>query len=161
MATLVIDRWILLLTLLAPCFVGAQPPQTEATEATAEGAPHCQEEVFSLGVPTLGVCYGMQLMAKVLGSDVRPARHREYGHAVIKCRNASALFKGVGDELKVWASHGDRIETLPDGFHLTASSDSAPVAANYSHPFPESQDLEAQEFVLSTYGVSVIGCRQP
>ena len=94
-----------------------------------EGSPHCDPAIFQVGVPTLGVCYGMQLMAKTLGSDVQPAGHREYGHAVIACRNGSPLFEGVGPELKVWASHGDRIETLPTGFHLTASSDAAPVAA--------------------------------
>jgi GMP synthase (glutamine-hydrolysing) len=94
-----------------------------------EGSPHCDAAVFQLGVPTLGVCYGMQLMAKTLGSQVEPAGHREYGHALIACRNGSRLFAGVGPELKVWASHGDRIETLPPGFHVTASSDAAPVAA--------------------------------
>ncbi len=94
-----------------------------------QGSPHCDPAIFQVGVPTLGVCYGMQLMAKTLGSDVQPAGHREYGHAVIACRNGSPLFEGVGPKLKVWASHGDRIETLPTGFHLTASSDAAPVAA--------------------------------
>jgi GMP synthase (glutamine-hydrolysing) len=92
-------------------------------------APRCEDSVFRLGVPTLGVCYGMQLMAKTLGSDVRSARHREYGQAIITCVNGSVLFRDVGKRLKVWASHGDRIETLPDGFHVTASTEAAPIAA--------------------------------
>ena len=94
-----------------------------------QDSPQCDPEIFEVGVPTLGVCYGMQLMAKTLGSAVEPAGHREYGHAVIACRSGSRLLEGVGPELKVWASHGDRIETLPSGFHLTASSAAAPVAA--------------------------------
>jgi GMP synthase (glutamine-hydrolysing) len=93
------------------------------------GAPHCDERLFRLGVPALGVCYGMQLMAKTLGSDVRSAGHREYGHAVVTCTNGSLLFRGVGPELEVWASHGDRIESVPPGFHVTASTSDAPIAA--------------------------------
>jgi GMP synthase (glutamine-hydrolysing) len=95
----------------------------------AEGSPHPEESVFRLGVPTLGVCYGMQLMAKALGGDVRSAGHREYGHAVVTCVNGSPLFRGVGPELRVWASHGDRIEKAPEGFHVTASTADAPIAA--------------------------------
>jgi len=132
-----------------------------------EGAPHCEEEVFRLGVPTLGVCYGMQLMAKALGSDVRPAQHREYGHAVIACRNGSALFKGVGAELEVWASHGDRIETLPEGFHVTASSDAAPVAAfentdrgQYGVQFhPEVAHTEHGTEILRNFAFEICGLR--
>jgi GMP synthase (glutamine-hydrolysing) len=93
------------------------------------GAPHCDERLFRLGVPTLGVCYGMQLMAKTLGSDVRSAGHREYGHALVTCTNGSVLFRGVGPELEVWASHGDRVESVPPGFHVTASTSDAPIAA--------------------------------
>ena len=130
-----------------------------------EGAPHCEEGVFRLGIPTLGVCYGMQLMAKVLGSDVRPAQHREYGHAVIACRNGSALFKGVGAELEVWASHGDRIETLPEGFHVTASSDAAPVAAfenadvgHYGVQFhPEVAHTEHGTEILRNFAFEICG----
>ncbi len=133
----------------------------------AEGAPYCEDEVFRLGIPTLGVCYGMQLMAKVLGSDVRPAQHREYGHAVIACRNGSVLFKGVGSELKVWASHGDRIETLPKGFHLTASSDAAPVAAfentdvgHYGVQFhPEVAHTEHGTEILRNFAFEICGLR--
>jgi len=60
----------------------------------------------------------MQLMAKTLGSEVRSAGHREYGKALVHCVNGSLLFRGVGRDLKVWASHGDRIESATAGFHV-------------------------------------------
>jgi len=131
----------------------------------AEGAPRCADDVFRLTVPTLGVCYGMQLMAKALGSDVRPADHREYGHAMIACQNGSLLFKGVGPELRVWASHGDRIETLPEGFHLTASSDAAPVEAfeNTAHRqygvqfHPEVAHTEHGTEILRNFAYEICG----
>ncbi|GMR23451.1 MAG: glutamine-hydrolyzing GMP synthase [Acidobacteriota bacterium] len=131
----------------------------------ADGAPHCDNAVFDLPVPTLGVCYGMQLMAKALGSDVRPAEHREYGHAVIACTNGSLLFKDVNRELRVWASHGDRIESLPEGFHLTASSDAAPVAAfedsrrgRYGVQFhPEVAHTEQGTQILKNFAYEICG----
>ncbi len=133
----------------------------------ADGAPHCEDAVFDLPVPTLGVCYGMQLMAKALGSDVRPADHREYGHAVIACSNGSLLFKDVNRELRVWASHGDRIESLPEGFHLTASSDAAPVAAfedsrrgHYGVQFhPEVAHTEQGTQILKNFAYEICGVR--
>ena len=133
----------------------------------ADGAPQCDDAVFHLPVPTLGVCYGMQLMAKALGSDVRPAKHREYGHAVIACGNGSLLFKDVNRELRVWASHGDRIESLPEGFHLTASSDAAPVAAfedsrrgYYGVQFhPEVAHTEQGTQILKNFAYEICGVR--
>ncbi len=133
----------------------------------ADGAPHCNDEVFQLSVPTLGVCYGMQLMAKVLGSEVRPAEHREYGHAVIESVNGSRLFKDIPRELRVWASHGDRIETLPEHFHLTARSDAAPVAAfederhgHYGVQFhPEVAHTEHGTQILKNFAYEICGVR--
>ena len=133
----------------------------------AEGAPRCHDAVFDLPVPTLGVCYGMQLMAKALGSDVQPAEHREYGHAVIARRNGSLLFKDTSEKLRVWASHGDRIESLPDGFHLTASSDAAPVAAfedsgrgHYGVQFhPEVAHTEEGTQILKNFAFEICGVR--
>ena len=133
----------------------------------ADGAPHCDDAVFDLPVPTLGVCYGMQLMAKALGGDVRPADHREYGHAVVACKNGSLLFKDVNRELRVWASHGDRIESLPEGFHLTASSDAAPVAAfedsrrgRYGVQFhPEVAHTEQGTQILKNFAYEICGVR--
>ncbi len=131
----------------------------------AEGAPQCDDAVFELPVPTLGVCYGMQLMAKALGSDVREADRREYGHAVITCKNGSLLFKDVKRELRVWASHGDRIESVPEGFHVTASSDAAPVAAfedsrrgRYGVQFhPEVAHTEQGTQILKNFAYEICG----
>jgi GMP synthase (glutamine-hydrolysing) len=133
----------------------------------AEGAPRCDEAVFELPVPTLGVCYGMQLMAKALGGDVRPAEHREYGHAVVARKNGSLLFKDVNETLRVWASHGDRIERLPAGFHSTASSDAAPIAAfedggrgRYGVQFhPEVAHTEQGTQILKNFAFDICGVR--
>jgi len=132
-----------------------------------EDAPHCDEDVFRLAVPTLGVCYGMQLMAKALGSDVRPADRREYGHASVTLENQSTLFEGVGPKLRVWASHGDRIEAPPEGFRLTASSDAAPVAAfedrssgNYGVQFhPEVAHTQSGTEILKNFAFGICGVK--
>ena len=93
------------------------------------GAPRCDDAVFEMGVPVLGICYGMQLMAHDLGSRVSPAGHREYGYATLHFNGAGQLFEGIGSPLRVWASHGDSIESPPPGFRVTAHTESAPVAA--------------------------------
>jgi GMP synthase (glutamine-hydrolysing) len=93
------------------------------------GAPRCDDAVFEMGVPVLGICYGMQLMAHDLGSRVSQAGHREYGFATLHFNGAGQLFEGIGSPLRVWASHGDSIESAPPGFRVTAHTESAPVAA--------------------------------
>jgi GMP synthase (glutamine-hydrolysing) len=95
-----------------------------------EGAPHPDPGVYELGVPVLGVCYGMQVMARALGGDVEGAAGREFGPAVVRVDDeASLLFRGLEREHRVWASHGDNVRRLPSGFRAVASSDNAPVAA--------------------------------
>jgi GMP synthase (glutamine-hydrolysing) len=98
------------------------------------GAPTVHKELFELGLPTLGICYGIQLMAKVLGGNVLPADKREYGRAHVRINEKgtrSPLFHGfaAGEELSVWMSHGDRVESLPPGFTLIGESDNAPNCA--------------------------------
>ena len=94
------------------------------------GAPKCDPGVMSLGMPVLGICYGMQLMTDTLGGRVAPAAHREFGHAMVHVTDTEArLFKGLPDELRVWASHGDFVEAAPAGFQIVATSANAPVAA--------------------------------
>ncbi len=94
------------------------------------GAPKSDPGVMSLGMPVLGICYGMQLMTDTLGGRVAPAAHREFGHAMVHVTDAEArLFKGLPDELRVWASHGDYVEIPPAGFETVATSANAPVAA--------------------------------
>ena len=95
----------------------------------ADGAPHCDPGVFELGVPVLGICYGTQLMAHLLGGKVAPAEAREYGHAVVGIERDSELFLGLGNEMQVWMSHGDQVAVLPDGFVGLAGTDTCPMAA--------------------------------
>jgi GMP synthase (glutamine-hydrolysing) len=97
----------------------------------APGSPRCDPEVFALGVPVLGICYGLQLMAKMLGGRVDKSAHREYGPAdveVVRSIGPFASFK-KGEQLKVWMSHGDRVEELPPGFFPIGRTPSAPFAA--------------------------------
>ena len=94
-----------------------------------EGAPLAQPWIFDAGVPVLGICYGMQLVAHQLGGTVARAAQREYGFAVIHRNDPSVLFEGLDDESPVWMSHGDRIDALPPGFRAVAYSENSPIAA--------------------------------
>ncbi|UOE94467.1 glutamine-hydrolyzing GMP synthase [Alkalihalobacillus sp. LMS39] len=97
--------------------------------AYVEGAPKCDEEIYELGIPILGICYGMQLMTQHFGGKVEAAEHREYGKANIKIENQSKLYKGLPIEQPVWMSHGDLIVAPPEGFVVDAFNPSCPVAA--------------------------------
>ncbi|MBX3161670.1 MAG: glutamine-hydrolyzing GMP synthase [Deltaproteobacteria bacterium] len=90
-----------------------------------EGAPSIHAGLFDLGIPILGICYGAQLVARLLGGDVRPAERREYGRASVRVKVQDGVFRTVapGEELTVWASHGDHVDGLPPGFVHTAESD--------------------------------------
>ncbi len=97
----------------------------------APGSPRCDPYVFEAGVPVLGICYGLQLLAKHLGGKVDRSAHREYGSAeveVLAARGPLAEFHR-GDRVKVWMSHGDRVEALPPGFEAIGRSGSSPFAA--------------------------------
>jgi GMP synthase (glutamine-hydrolysing) len=93
-----------------------------------EQAPIPSREIFDLGIPVLGICYGMQLTAFFLDGKVVAANQREYGRATIRIEDAS-LFHGLDTEQSVWMSHGDHIDAPPPGFRVIASSDNCPVAA--------------------------------
>ena len=94
-----------------------------------KGAPHADKKVFDLGVPVLGICYGLQFMVYALGGKVTPATKREYGHAKVELQVAdSQLFHGLPKLLAVWMSHGDSAEELPAGFRLTAKTPHAVAA---------------------------------
>ncbi|MDD2534567.1 MAG: glutamine-hydrolyzing GMP synthase [Eubacteriales bacterium] len=96
----------------------------------ADNAPRCNPEVFDLGVPVLGICYGAQLMAHMLGGVVATPDHREYGKRdLILTESDSLLFKGVPSETSCWMSHTDHIETMPTGFARSAETETCPVAA--------------------------------
>lgn len=103
---------------------------------TEPGAPVIDPALFDLGVPVLGICYGMQLMAHLLGGDVGAAKKREYGYARLSCDTSSKLFKGLDEGQDVWMSHGDRIDKAPPGFDVIASTESSPVAAIASREKP-------------------------
>lgn len=95
-----------------------------------EGAPMAPSYVFESGLPILGICYGMQLLAHQLGGRVAPSDRREYGHAIVHQGDPpSPLFDGLPASMPVWMSHGDRIVELPPGFRSIAYSDNSPVAA--------------------------------
>jgi GMP synthase (glutamine-hydrolysing) len=103
----------------------------------ANAAPKAPQAVFELGVPVLGICYGMQTMAQQLGGRVQPSTHREFGYAQVTTAVPNRLLEGLRDHtdaqgralLDVWMSHGDRVEELPPGFVATAFSANAPLAA--------------------------------
>jgi GMP synthase (glutamine-hydrolysing) len=92
-------------------------------------APSSDPALFSLGVPILGICYGMQLMGHLLGGKVKPSGSREFGHALLELKDGSRLLSGLSSPLRIWMSHGDSIEKLPPGFILTGSTANTPVAA--------------------------------
>jgi GMP synthase (glutamine-hydrolysing) len=102
-------------------------------EETTDKAP---ASVFELGVPVLGICYGMQTMANQLGGQVESGHQREFGYAEVRAHGHTALLKDIADftteqghgMLKVWMSHGDKVTTLPPGFKLMASTPSCPIA---------------------------------
>jgi GMP synthase (glutamine-hydrolysing) len=93
-----------------------------------KGAPVTEKAIFDLGLPILGICYGLQYMVHALGGKVRPAEKREYGHAQVDLQQKSCLFEGLPNVLSVWMSHGDEADELPAGFVLTAKSPNAVAA---------------------------------
>ncbi len=136
---------------------------------TQVDTPRAPQEVFSLGVPVLGICYGQQTMVAQLGGTVASGHHREFGRADVKVVRASPLVGGVaavGETLPVWMSHGDRVTHLPDGFEVFAQSDGAPCAA-IQHPerrlfglqfHPEVTHTPAGAQILRNFVQGVAGC---
>jgi GMP synthase (glutamine-hydrolysing) len=130
------------------------------------GAPRCDRAVFELGVPVLGICYGMQLMTDALGGEVAPAPHREFGLATVSIAHAQPLFTSLPTELRVWASHGDFVARAPHGFAVTATSANAPVAAMadddrrfYALLFhPEVAHTDRGTAILRNFAFDVCGC---
>jgi len=132
--------------------------------------PRAPQAVFELGVPVLGICYGMQTMAAQLGGRVEASSHREFGYAEIEPVD-SRLLHGLSDEashamLQVWMSHGDRVEELPPGFTATASSANSPLAAmeNAEHRFfgvqfhPEVTHTPQGLAILRRFAHDICGC---
>jgi GMP synthase (glutamine-hydrolysing) len=94
-----------------------------------KGAPHLDPEIFSLGVPVLGICYGLMLMAHHLGGQVVFTGRREYGAGTLHIANGSQLLDGLGPQIDVWNSHGDEVTALPKGFRAAGRTESSNFAA--------------------------------
>ncbi|ALC16410.1 GMP synthase [glutamine-hydrolyzing] [Desulfuromonas soudanensis] len=134
-----------------------------------EGAPAVAEALFELGVPVLGICYGMQLMSRHFGGTVVPAGKREFGHAELLAQGEPGpLFDGFFQNGKspVWMSHGDHVSLVPEGFEVVAGTDNAPVCAIqnqarrlYAVQFhPEVNHTPRGELLLDTFVRKICGC---
>ncbi|QSV45516.1 glutamine-hydrolyzing GMP synthase [Geobacter benzoatilyticus] len=134
-----------------------------------EGAPAVEEALFELGVPVLGICYGMQLMSRHFGGEVVPAGKREFGHADLLSEGAPGhLFDGffVDGKSPVWMSHGDHVSRVPAGFDVVAKTDNAPVCAIqdvernlYGVQFhPEVNHTPRGEVLIDTFVRKICGC---
>ncbi len=129
-------------------------------------APRCDTALFELGVPVLGICYGMQLMTDALGGQVGAAANREFGHASVDVDAGCALFAGLPGTIRVWASHGDFVAAPPPGFVVAATSANAPVASMidatrrfYGLLFhPEVDHTERGADILRNFAYGVCGC---
>ncbi|MFI8610913.1 glutamine-hydrolyzing GMP synthase [Pseudomonas sp. AOB-7] len=139
-----------------------------------EGSPRAPQAVFDLGVPLLGICYGMQTMAEQLGGKVEGSDLREFGYARVDVVGKSQLLEGIEDHvdadgvlgLDVWMSHGDKVTRMPEGFHILASTPSCPIAAMsddarhyYGVQFhPEVTHTKQGGRILSRFVLEISGC---
>lgn len=132
----------------------------------SENAPMPDTEVLNLGVPVLGICYGLQLMGILLGGAVAKSPQREYGRGTLRCTGKSPLLKGIPHEFKVWNSHGDKLTSLPEGFEAIATTENSPYAAvqDSSRKFfglqfhPEVFHSEFGTDIIRNYLFEVCGC---
>jgi GMP synthase (glutamine-hydrolysing) len=131
------------------------------------GAPVCDPQVLRLGLPVLGICYGMQWMAQKLGGTVEAAERREYGPAQLTIENGSKLFSGFPRQLKVWNSHGDHVVGLPAGFHITARTNNAVAAVEDQEKrlfgvefHPEVQHTDRGAEILRNFVFTICGARR-
>ncbi|MFC1737829.1 glutamine-hydrolyzing GMP synthase [Planctomycetota bacterium] len=131
-----------------------------------KNAPDCDKKIFELGVPILGICYGMQLACKLLGAKVVQAEKREYGRRTLTINDKSDLFLNLPDTTTVWASHGDQIAELSNDFAGLAATDSCPFAAVRSERFqffgvqfhPEVSHTPKGSQILENFLYGICGC---
>jgi GMP synthase (glutamine-hydrolysing) len=129
-------------------------------------APRCDPGIFDLGVPVLGICYGMQLACQMLGGDVKPGRSREFGRAACRIHEATGLFESVAAETTVWMSHGDQVDAVGGDFLALAATDTCPIAAvrHFNRPVyglqfhPEVSHTPEGIKLLRNFLFNVCGC---
>lgn len=132
-----------------------------------EDAFRADERIFDMGIPILGICYGMQLMTTHFGGKVERAKDREYGKADIHVENPSRLFASLPTDQVVWMSHGDLVVEEPAGFEVTATSKSCPIAGIadedrllYGVQFhPEVRHSVHGNELLKNFALNVCGCK--
>ncbi len=132
-----------------------------------ENAPLAQPYIYESGLPVLGICYGMGVLARQLGGQVAPAVKREYGQTLLHLSDVdSPLFAGVEAPTQVWMSHGDRIEAMPPGFHSLAYTENSPIAVmgNDSSAFglqfhPEVVHTPEGKKLLKNFAYRICGCK--
>ena len=132
-----------------------------------DGAPKCDPKLFELGIPVLGICYGMQLACEALGGKVDNTPSREYGRAQCKITNHDVLFDGLPEEMEVWMSHGDQVSAISEQFEPLAQTGTCPYAAvrhrelpvfaMQFHPEVTHTPLGGQ--VLKNFVIGVCGCQ--
>jgi GMP synthase (glutamine-hydrolysing) len=129
-------------------------------------APIADPAVLSLGVPVLGICYGLQWMVAALGGKVRAASKREYGHAQVQIKDGSQLFQGLPSQLSVWMSHGDEADQLPPGFIQTSSSPNAVAAIENAEKrlwavqfHPEVHHTQSGTDILRNFALVICGAK--
>jgi GMP synthase (glutamine-hydrolysing) len=131
-----------------------------------EGAPKCDPEIFRLYIPVLGICYGLQLMAQMLGGQVRATHRHEYGKTLLEIKDRSDLFRGIKSNIVSWMSHGDYAETLPKDFDIIGSSENCATAAVRDHSrrlygvqfHPEVAHTESGTAIIRNFVVGICGC---
>ena len=133
----------------------------------AKGSPKPHRSLFNLGVPVLGICYGLQLMGKMLGGEVKATQQREYGRGKLSINKNGTLFKGLPKDLTVWNSHGDCLTKLPKGFRELARTENSrfsaiedPARKFYGLQFhPEVQHSEKGTQIIQNFLTQVCGCK--
>ncbi len=132
-----------------------------------EGSPRCSEDILHLGIPILGICYGMQLGAHILGARIQPVGSREYGRTDVQIIRPRTLLQNVPEETTVWMSHGDQVDDVGDDFEILARTDTCPNAAvqHRTKPFfglqfhPEVTHTPHGSEIFDNFLYDICGCR--